>query len=88
MSRHTIPGKNPNHKVAVGWDPPLQTYFCIILDPTKDEDDKGYTVLWVGADRPRQVDRVYDLRAAIAPYATIPEDVIRQLVVDRSRDTA
>lgn len=88
MSRHSIPGRNPDHDVVVGWDPPLQTYFAIILDPTLDEDDDAYTVLWVGADRFGEIDRVHDLRTKVEPYATIPEDVIRQLVVDRNRDTA
>lgn len=88
MSRHTIPGKNPSHDVVVGWDPPLQTYFAIILDPTKDEEDKGYTVLWVGADRPMEIDRVSNLVAAISRYAIVPKDIVRQLVIDRNRDTA
>lgn len=83
MSRHAIPGKNPAHDVVVGWDPPLQTYFCIILDPSKDEDDGGYTVLWVGADRPREVVTAVELQDKVRGFAIIPQDVFAQLMADR-----
>jgi hypothetical protein len=28
MSRHEIPARNPGHKIIVGWDPPMQTFFA------------------------------------------------------------
>lgn len=88
MSRHTIPGINPDHDVVVGWDPPLQTYFAIVIDPTKDEEDEAYNPLWLGADRYEEIDRVYDLVEKVKPYANVPPEVRRQLVIDRNHDTA
>ena len=88
MSRHDIPGLNPNHCVTIGWDPPLQTYFAIVLDPTKDDETDGYTVLWLGADRFGEIDRVHDLADKLKPLAEIDQDVLRQLIIDRNRDTA
>ncbi len=88
MSRHSIPGRNADHDVVVGWDPPLQTYFAIVLDPTKDEEDAAYNPLWLGADRFAEIDRVHDLQERLRPFADIEPAVMRQLIIDRNRDTA
>lgn len=87
MSRHTIPGLNPDHDVVVGWDPPLQTYFAIVLDPTKGDFDAAYNPLWLGTSLV-EIDRVHDLADKLKPFAHIGHDVLRQLIVDRNNDTA
>lgn len=69
MSRHVITGFNPTHQVIVGWDRPLQTFFGQVYDPSRDEDDQ--IVHWVGADHPRQLQRVEDLAREMLRYAEI-----------------
>jgi hypothetical protein len=41
MSRHEIPALDPAHKVIVGWDPPMQTFFAQVIIRRKEKaDDK------------------------------------------------
>jgi hypothetical protein len=49
MSNYSLQGKNPNHKVFVGWDPMLNTFFLHIIDQSKDEDDGGREIVDIGA---------------------------------------
>ena len=50
MRRHTIPARDPNLTIVVGWDNPLATYFAQVArpeDPDREDDDP--ILLWVGA---------------------------------------
>jgi hypothetical protein len=81
MSRHQIAALNPRHTVFVGWDPPLQTYFGQVYDPTKSEDENP--VFWTGADPAKQHPEVSDLALAMEPYAAIDRNMRWLLVLDR-----
>jgi len=84
MSRHTIPGLNPKHEVAVGWDAPMGTFFGLVSDPSLpvDHDD---TVLWVGKGF-NSIGTVDGLVDAMKAHATIPPDMIAKLADDRARE--
>jgi hypothetical protein len=84
MSRHTIPARDPNLTIVVGWDNPLVTYFAQVArpeDPDREDDDP--ILLWVGAN-PREVITVEDLARHLAPYADLTPEVAEQLRQDRA----
>jgi hypothetical protein len=80
MSRCRLSGEPL--EVVVGWDPPLQTFFLQILDPTKDEEDE--IIHWVGM-RPCELptvadlDRALDDQAALASGVALSPELRRQL---------
>jgi hypothetical protein len=82
VSRHRIAEK-PN-EIVVGWDPPLQTFFLQILDPEKDEEEE--IVLWLGA-RHGELQKVDDLAAALAPYASLTPELAQQLEAEKAGST-
>ena len=84
VSRHTIPGRKPNHRVVVGWDPPLVTFFVQIIDPTLPDEEQ--VIHWVGADYPGQISTLVKLMDAMIPYAKMPPPILAQLLYDRERD--
>jgi hypothetical protein len=81
VSRYEIPARNPAHQVFVGWDPPLQTMFLQVYDARRGEEENP--VVWIGADRPRQLYDIEDLRRALAPHADLPHDIAVALYGDR-----
>lgn len=46
MSRYRIP--HSRYDIVVGWDPPLNTFYGIVVD-TQDVDEER-TLLWLGDD--------------------------------------
>jgi hypothetical protein len=85
MSRHEIPALNPAHKVIVGWDHPMQTFFVQVIDRAKedagdDEDDKF--VLWVGCT-PRELYEVEDVRRAVRKFADLTPEMGATLYGDK-----
>ncbi|MCB8882908.1 hypothetical protein ACELLULO517_21860 [Acidisoma cellulosilytica] len=83
MSRHEIPARNPQHTVAVGWDNPLSTFFAQVSRPVDDEDEEDPIILWVGADRPREILTVEDLARCLAPFADLSPEMMERLRADR-----
>ncbi len=87
MSRYKIQSPNPNLEIVVGWDSPLNTYFCIIedlsIEPPENEEDEEIDpiVLWVGSNYD-EVLSLEDLCDKIADYATIPSDILDKLKQD------
>lgn len=84
MSRHSIPAREPNLAIVVGWDNPLQSFFAQVArpeDPDREDDDP--VLLWVGA-APREVITVEVLAQHLVPYADLPSDVAEQLRQDRA----
>jgi hypothetical protein len=79
VSRHQLPTKSPRHRVVVGWDPPLRTYFCQVFDLEGKEEDQPF--VWLGADL-KQVS-MEEVLQAISPYAAAPLLVVPALVEDR-----
>jgi hypothetical protein len=80
MSRHCI-SRNPL-EIIVGWDPPLQTYFLQITDPTKDEENQF--VLWCGT-YPDELPTTESLADVLAPYAVLTLDLREQLEDEKAR---
>jgi len=76
MSRYEFTGNQPNLRIVVGWDRPLQTYFAQVWDG--GELEPGDLLLWAGAG-PEPVPTVEDLAALLAPYGSIPGDIASEL---------
>ena len=85
MSRHELDPINPAHEVVLGWDPPMCTYFAQVLDSTAGEESDAYEVLWIGI-RFQEVLNPASVVAAVAPFATVPADLLGQLARDRLAD--
>jgi hypothetical protein len=45
VSRHELP--SAQFDVVIGWDPPLESFFLIVKDPRRADDDQ--VVAWFGA---------------------------------------
>lgn len=95
MSRYKFVGNEKRHRLVVGWDQPLASFFAQVEDlafesqgATIDEDavigdtpEEGLLV-WVGADQP-----IHDLEQivkAVETYGTIPQEILVQLRRDQS----
>lgn len=77
MSRHQLKSL-PRYEVFVGWDPPLQTWFCQVYDRTRSETENPF--IWLG---PGRLVSWLDIVAALAPYAEVPTDIKHALEADR-----
>jgi hypothetical protein len=83
MSRHEIPARNPAHKVIIGWDHPLLTFFAQVIDRRKedaDEDDKF--VVWIGT-RPREIYEINELARKVERYADVSAEIRTTLYGDK-----
>ena len=82
MSRFRLNGKNPEHEIIVGWDPPLQTFFAQVWDRSKfisgDWDDDEPALLWEGCHL-RAVQTVDALEKMLKPFADLPPEVAAEL---------
>jgi hypothetical protein len=86
VSRYELPSALPagdRIEVVVGWDPPLKTFFAQVWDRTKDEDEPGAELLWIGCS-PRELNDVQQVMDAVAPWAKMPDPVKRALYRDAS----
>jgi len=77
MSRYEIPASQPYHRVVVGYDPPLGTFFAQVIDTTVPDTD-ARPVLWVGTEV-GEVPTVCALAVALQDYAAIPAPEWEQL---------
>jgi hypothetical protein len=97
LSRYTLTGKKPRYRLVLGWDSTLLSFFAQVEDlafesggSVIDEEaiigdsPKEGLLVWVGADQPvRDLDQIV---AALAPYGTIPEDMLARLRRDREEN--
>jgi hypothetical protein len=84
MSRHTIPAKNPDHEIDVGWDQPMNTYFAQVLKNVIDQEgDDDVVILWIGGDFD-ECQSVEALAHRLEPYATLDYEMARTLRMDRA----
>lgn len=75
MSRYEIAAFKPGHKIVVGWDHPMQTFFVQVIDRRLEdagEDEKF--VLWKGCSL-REIYEVEQLAAAVRRHAHLSTDV-------------
>ena len=68
-------------EVALGWDPGLGTYFVMVFG-TPDEASEPDIRLWRGTS-PREIRTPAEIIALAAAYAEVPDDLARQLEIDR-----
>jgi hypothetical protein len=79
MSQHTIPSNDESRfTVVVGYDRPLDVFFATVFNAaaTAVEDDE------VVADLCQTIS-LEELRAFCAPYATVEDNVLRELATER-----
>lgn len=85
MSRHELePSVNIDplpRSVAIGWDPPLATFFAIVSRPGEG-DGEDEIFLWIGTDY-AEVPEVDAIINAVRPYAVIPDNLRSILENDR-----
>jgi hypothetical protein len=85
VSRYEVTARTARHKVIVGWDPPMQTYFGQVIDRRKEETDPdNKIVLWVGTSL-RQLSEVEQLARRLAPFAGLSEDERARLASDKEQ---
>ena len=83
MSRHELTAKDPNHRVIVGWDHPLLTFFFQVIDKRlENSDDKDKFVVWRGF-APRELYEVDDVRRIVGRYAELTADMASTLYGDK-----
>ena len=85
MSRHVITAVNPRHKINIGWDHPLMTFFIQVIDrkiEEYDDDEKDKFIYWAGL-KPREIYEVEDLVRHARPYASIPYELRSTLYGDK-----
>lgn len=87
MSRHELTARDDANRhldIVIGWDRPLNTYFVQVLDPTRDEEEPGFEVLWQGTSL-GAILSADDAIALVAPWVDIPTDLRALLILDRIR---
>lgn len=83
MSRHELTPHDPAHRVIVGWDHPLQTFFVQVIDRAKEaRHAEEKFILWRGY-RLRQIYEVDQLERLVARYADFPPEIGATLYGDK-----
>ena len=85
MSRYSFRGKDPRHRITVGWDNPLATYFAQVWDERSIEADEPE--FWVGCELD-EVETVERLAELLAAYGEVPPEVLSKLGEDFRNRTA
>jgi hypothetical protein len=81
MSRHEIPAKNPGHKIIVGWDHPLLTFFVQVIDRNKEDRDDKF-ILWLGCS-PGEIYEIDHLARKLRPFAELTPEMRSALYGDK-----
>lgn len=84
MSRYQLqplPEYEGVYEIAVGWDPPLNTFFAQVLHLDDDMADEHGEVLWIGG-MPTEIHDHGKVIDAVRPYAVIPPDLAFKLYGD------
>jgi hypothetical protein len=90
MSRYLIPAIQVEHRIVVGWDSPLASFFAEVIDLNVEaaiergecsEEDVDSTILWVGTML-GEIPTLEQLQAEIAPFALLSTDIVEQLQSD------
>lgn len=83
MSRHEIPARDPRHKIIVGWDHPMQTFFLQVIDRQLEDDgaDEKF-IRWEGCSL-REIYEVDQLGRRMARYADLTAEMGTTLYGDK-----
>jgi hypothetical protein len=85
MSRHEIPARDPAHKIIVGWDHPLATFFMQVIDRAKEAAGEGEKfVSWLGCSL-REMYEVDQLRRRLYLYADLTSEMGATLYGDEDK---
>ncbi len=83
MSRHELEPFDRRHKIIVGWDHPMMTFFVQVIDrAAEDAGDDDKFVLWQGTDI-REIYEIEQLVRIVRPYGDIGADLRGVLYGDR-----
>lgn len=82
MSRYTIDSTKPGIEIVVGWDLLLRSLFAQVSDCTITNDEAGPMLLW------EDFASIDELASAIAPWATLPDDIRQSLAVESGEKPA
>lgn len=83
MSYHIIPALNPNHKIAVGWDEPLQSFFLKVTDRHRELRGEGEkAIAWYGTAF-KELPELDNLKRRITGFAVIPNVLLGRLFRDK-----
>lgn len=84
MSRYVLQHPTePNIKIVVGWDNPLQTYFFQRINESKDEDDENRINPWRGL-KPGEIPFMDDLVEQVNPYFVLSAELRAKLRNDKT----
>jgi len=87
MSRYLL-RKDNKYEIAVGWDPPLQTYFAQVFDEEKSKK-QGEDILLVNAGHGLPFNDVISdikiLEDLLKDYVAIPDIIKGNLIRDKNR---
>lgn len=88
MSRHEIRPRDPGHKVIVGWDPPLQTFYAQVINrrSEKRHSDPKF-ILWLGCQMNEFPD-IESLRHRLRDFAYLSTEIRAKLRADKEADAA
>ncbi|MFZ1124194.1 MAG: hypothetical protein WAN59_03515 [Candidatus Baltobacteraceae bacterium] len=82
MSQHTIPSHDDSRfTVVVGYDRPLDSFFATVYNAAAsaaEDEEAAAVVAWLP-----ETTGLDELRAFCTPYATLAEDVLRELAAER-----
>lgn len=83
MSRHEIPARDPAHKIIVGWDHPLLTYFAQVIVRRKEKTDPDNKfVLWIGCSL-HEIYEIEQLAARLRRFAELTPEMRATLYGDK-----
>jgi hypothetical protein len=76
------------YEVAIGWDPPMKTFFAQVLDNNIKGEDDERMIFWSGGGDRRIYKDPDELIQKIQPYACKhdPELLRRELLKDKKTD--
>jgi hypothetical protein len=90
MSRYLIPAIQAEHRVVVGWDSPLASFFAEVTDLSLEaaiergeysEEEVNPMLFWVGAIL-GEIPTLEQLQDSVAPFAILSSDMVEQLQSD------
>ena len=79
MSRYEISCLKRGYKAAVGYDPPMKTYFGEVY---RVRGLRYSSILWLGSI-PEEIESVEDLQCLLAGYVQLDEAMVVRLQTDR-----
>jgi hypothetical protein len=85
MSRHRIPHPNPAYEIIVGWDNPLGSFFCQVVDESVPMDE-DHVLYWRGTT-PGAIPTVDALAEIMSDYVTLTYAEKVRLAQDQQQRT-